>query len=80
MAKSVPILTVELINKLAHQAYRDMGYEVVTFKDDSVGITKCPAKTIKLMNRFQELLYNVADPQPKCGCGDSYCGDCAGQG
>ena len=56
-------MTAEQINKLAAQAYRDLGYEVFTFRDGSQGVTRCPPKTIRLMNRFQELLYDVLEAE-----------------
>lgn len=51
-----PPLTLEELGKLADRAYRDLGYEVVVFRNGSIGVLRCPAKTIRLMNRLLELV------------------------
>lgn len=60
--KSATALTPARISEIAGQAYRLLGYRSVRFRDGSFGILKCPAKTISLMNTFQELLMNEVDP------------------
>jgi hypothetical protein len=52
------------ISELAAQAYRALGYQMVTFADGSVGVLRCPRKTIELMNTFQALLMDEVDPPP----------------
>lgn len=56
-------MTPEQLTALATKAYRDLGYEVITWRDGSKGVLRCPSKTIKLMNRFQELLLAVIEDE-----------------
>lgn len=48
----------ERVNALATEAYRLCGYKTIRFRDGSLGILRCPAKTIQLMQAFQDLLLN----------------------
>ena len=56
-------MTAEQIHVFAMRAYRDLGYGVVTFRDGSTGVLRCPTKTINLMNRFQELLIDALEAE-----------------
>jgi hypothetical protein len=49
-------LTLAKLEMLVRRAYRDLGYQTITFRDGSIGVLKCPAKTINLMNHFSELI------------------------
>lgn len=55
-------LTPERVSEIAHEAYRRMGYETFRFGDGSIGVLKCPTKTVELMNLFQMLLIEEVDP------------------
>ncbi len=57
------MLTVDRLDQLVKQAYRDMGYETVRFRDGSVGVLKCPSKTIALMNRLTQLVMAELEPE-----------------
>jgi hypothetical protein len=57
-------ISPERISELAAQAYRELGYRMMTFGDGTVGVLNCPAKTVRLMNAFQALLMDEVDPPP----------------
>ena len=60
----------DTVQRLLTQAYRDLGYEVITFRDGSRGVTRsrCPAKTINLMNRFATLVLDAAEKEGAGAC------------
>ncbi len=49
-------MTPGRLSELVLQAYKDLGYRTVRFGDGTVGVLKCPAKTIALVNRLQDLV------------------------
>lgn len=56
-------MTPDQLSALVTRAYRDLGYEVITFRDGSKGVTRCPTKTINLMNRFSELILDALEKE-----------------
>lgn len=69
-------MTPEQLSELASRAYRDLGYRVVTFRDGSKGVLKCPAKTINLMNRIQALILEALEGEAESAHSCTTCTGC----
>lgn len=55
----------ERVSQLMTVAYRDLGYQVIPFRDGSKGVLKCPAKTVALMTKFAELICDELEKETK---------------
>lgn len=71
-------MTPENLSALATRAYRDLGYQVVTFRDGSKGVLKCPTKTINLVNRLQELVLDALEAEAASKHTCATCTTCPG--